>query len=405
RPKGKILESTFCACTLDVGPWTLDLLVMTRDPVHFLILTAVEGLGCRGAQRLLDAYQTTSSLFSASVQDLVQQGVPEFVARALLSDRLRSQAEAELAKCQQNQVEILTILDEGYPRLLKEIYDPPILLFVKGDATFLSSPTIAIVGSRRATPYGINTAEKLARELGRRGLTICSGLARGIDSAAHRGALEVHGKTIAVLGSGLDQIYPRENKRMAQQIEQRGCLISEFPLGTGPSPQNFPIRNRIISGLSLGTCLVEAAEFSGSLITGRLALEQGREVMAVPGKNTFPNSFGPNFLVKQGAEMIKTWEGILLKLTKCIKKKVVNTYKDKRERAQPESQGRSLFPEVLTASEKCVLELLRDDAASHVDDLLERSRLTSAELLSTLSELEMKDKIKQLPGKNFVRKT
>jgi DNA processing protein len=373
---------------------------MTSDPVHFLILTIVEGLGCRGAQRLLETYQTTSSLFSASVQDLLHQGVPEFVARTLLSDRLKSQAEAELAKCQQNQVEILTILDESYPQLLKQIYDPPILLFVKGDATFLSDPTIAIVGSRRATPYGVNAAEKLARELARRGLTICSGLARGIDSAAHRGALEVHGKTIAVLGSGLDQIYPRENKKMAQQIEQGGCVISEFPLGTGPSPQNFPIRNRIISGLSLGTCLVEAAEFSGSLITGRLALEQGREVMAVPGNITSPNSFGPNLWIKQGAKLVQTWEDIVEELPRPIKEQVL-----KPQSALTESHDGTLFPEVLTASEKCVLELLRDDAASHVDHLLERSRLTSAELLSTLSELEMKDKIKQLPGKNFVRKT
>ena len=245
---------------------------MTDDLLYFLILATVEGLGCRGAHRLLETFQTPSALFSASLQELLQQGLPEFVAKALLSDRAKFQAEAELAKCQQSQVQILTTHNEAYPQILKQIYDPPILLFAKGDVQCLTLPSIALVGSRRATPYGVNTAEKLARELARRGLTICSGLARGIDSAAHRGALEVHGKTIAVLGSGLDHIYPRENKKMAQQIEKSGCLISEFPLGTSPSPQNFPIRNRIISGLSLGTCLVEAAEFSGSLITARLAL-------------------------------------------------------------------------------------------------------------------------------------
>jgi DNA processing protein len=372
---------------------------MAHEPLYFLILSTVEGLGCRGAHRLLETYQTPSALFSASVQDLIQQGLPEFVARALLSDRLKFQAEAELAKCQQNQVQILTTWDEAYPPILKQTYDPPILLFVKGDVKCLSSPAIAIVGSRRATPYGVNTAEKLARELAQRGLTICSGLARGIDSAAHRGALEVHGKTIAVLGSGLDHIYPRENKKMAQQIEKSGCVISEFPLGTSPSPQNFPIRNRIISGLCLGTCLVEAAEFSGSLITARLALEQGREVMAVPGNITSPNSFGPNLWIKQGAKLVQNWEDIVEELPRLIKEQVLTSQK-----ALPEGRDGSLFLEVLTSSEKCVLELLRDDEASHVDYLLERSRLTSSELLSTLSELEMKDKIKQLPGKNFVRK-
>jgi DNA processing protein len=370
---------------------------MTHDPIHFLILAGVDGLGCRGAQRLLEIYQTPSIIFSTSVQDLVQQGLPEFVARALLSDKARSQAEAELAKCQQNQVQILTTYDEAYPQILKQIYDPPILLYVKGEVTTLSSPSVAIVGSRRATPYGINAAEKLARDLAQRGLTICSGLARGIDSAAHRGALEVNGKTIAVLGSGLGYIYPRENKKMAQHIEKNGCVISEFPLGTSPSPQNFPIRNRVISGLSLGTCLVEAAEFSGSLITARLALEQGREVMAVPGNITSPNSFGPNLWIKQGAKLVQNWDDIVEELPRSIKEQVL-TFK------LPEHRGGSLFPEVLTASEKCVLELLRDDQASHVDHLLERSGLASPELLATLSELEMKDKIKQLPGKNFVKK-
>ena len=271
--------------------------------------------------------------------------------------RAESQADAELGNCLQNGVRILTLADPAYPKLLKEIFDPPIVLFCKGDIECLNQHCISIVGSRRATPYGVNTAEKLARELARRGLTICSGLARGIDSAAHRGALEVQGKTMAVLGSGLDHIYPRENKKMAQQIEG-GCVISEFPLNTSPSPQNFPIRNRIISGLSLGTCLVEAAEFSGSLITARLALEQGREVMAVPGNITSPNSFGPNLWIKQGAKLVQNWEDIVEELPRPIKEQVLTSQK-----ALPEGQEGSLFPDVLTPSEKCVLELLRDDAA------------------------------------------
>jgi DNA processing protein len=372
---------------------------MTPDPLHFLTLASAEGLGCRGAHRLLELYSNASAIFSASASDLVQQGLPEFVAKSLLSDKAKFQAEAELAKCQQNQVKILTTCDEAYPPILRQIYDPPILLYVRGDVTCLSYSSIAIVGSRRATPYGINAAEKLARDLAQRGLTICSGLARGIDSAAHRGALEAGGKTIAVLGSGLNYIYPRENKKMAQQIEKNGCVISEFPLGTSPSPQNFPIRNRVISGLSLGTCLVEAAEFSGSLITARLALEQGREVMAVPGNITSPNSFGPNLWIKQGAKLVQNWEDIVEELPRPVKEQVLRVKK-----ALTQDREGALFAELLTPSEKCVLKLLRDDEASHVDHLLECSGLTAPELLSALSELEMKDKIKQLPGKSFVRK-
>ena len=372
---------------------------MPNDLIYFLILASIEGLGCRGAHRLLDFFQTPSAIFSASMGDLIQQGISEPVAQSLLSVRKRTQAEAELAKCQQNHIQILTFHDDAYTQILKQIYDPPVLLFVKGDLTCLNMPSIAIVGSRRATPYGINAAERLARELAQRGLTICSGLARGIDSAAHRGALEVQGKTVAVLGSGLDYIYPRENRKMAQQIEQSGCVVSEFPMGTSPTPQNFPIRNRIISGLSLGVCLVEAAEFSGSLITARLALEQGREVLAVPGNITSKNSFGPNLWIKQGAKLVQNWQDIVEELPRPIKEQVLSSSKTSSDAPEP-----SLFSEVLTGAEKCVLELLRDDEASHVDHLLERSRLSSSELLSTLSELEMKDKIKQLPGKNFVRK-
>jgi DNA processing protein len=259
----------------------------------------------------------------------------------------------------------------------------------------LNTHAISIVGSRRATPYGVNAAERLARDLASRGLTICSGLARGIDTAAHRGALEAKGKTIAVLGSGIDHIYPRENKKLAQQIESQGCIVSEFPIHTSPAPQNFPIRNRIISGLSLGTCLVEAAEFSGSLITGRLALEQGREVFAVPGNITSKTSFGPNLWIKQGAKLVQDWQDIVEELPRAAKEQVALQ--------QPREQS-ALFSEVLTASEKFVLELLRPDEAVHIDRLLELSRMSSSDLLSALFELELKERIKQLPGKSFVKK-
>ncbi len=372
---------------------------MREETLQFLILASVEGLGCRGVQRLLDDYKDPASILRASQQELVQQGLPDPVARSLLSAERKDWAGAELDRCLQNQIQILTFFDPAYPRLLKEIYDPPIILYVKGNFQCLDTATIAIVGSRRATPYGINSAEKLARDLASRGLTICSGMARGIDTAAHRGALEVQGNTIAVLGSGLNHIYPRENKKLALQIEDHGCVVSEFPLNASPAPQNFPIRNRIISGFSLGTCLIEAAEFSGSLITARLALEQGREVFAVPGNITSRYSFGPNLWIKQGAKLVQDWQDVVEELPGAVKDQVLS----KSSILGQETQ-QTLFTEVLTANEKFVLELLRIDEAVHIDQLMETSRLNSSELLSTLLELEIKDKIKQLPGKSFVRK-
>lgn len=368
---------------------------MHEETLQFLILASVEGLGCRGAHRLLDHYKNPAAVLRAPVDELMQQGLPEVVAKMLLSEARRAQAEIELGKCLQQGIQILTLTHPAYPQLLRQIYDPPIVLYVKGDANCLNLPAISIVGSRRATPYGINAAEKLARDLASRGLMICSGLARGIDTAAHRGALEARGTTVAVLGSGLNHLYPRENKKLAQQIQANGCVVSEFPVNTSPSPQNFPIRNRIISGLSLGTCLVEAAEFSGSLITGRLALEQGREVFAVPGNITSRTSFGPNLWIKQGAKLVQDWQDVVEELPRAIK--------DKLASRSPSDQP-ALFTEALTASEKFVLELLGSDEAVHIDRLLELSRLSSAELLSALFELELKDKVKQLPGKSFVRK-
>jgi len=372
---------------------------MNEEIVQYLILASVEGLGCRGVHRLLNFYQKPEAILRAPVAELVDHGLPEVVAKMLLSSTRRAQGEAELGICLQSGVEILTLSDPGYPKLLREIFDPPIVLYCKGDVRCLNSHSISIVGSRQATPYGVNVAERLARELASRGLAICSGLARGIDTAAHRGALEANGKTIAVLGSGLNHIYPRENKKLVSQVQAHGCVVSEFPMNTSPSPQNFPIRNRIISGLSLGTCLVEAAEFSGSLITGRLALEQNREVFAVPGNVTSKTSFGPNLWIKQGAKLVQDWQDIVEELPRAVKEQVLSPSGQLSISAQSD-----LFQVVLTHAERCVLELLPSDEAVHIDRLLETSGMNSSELLSTLFDLELKEQVKQLPGKSFVRK-
>ncbi len=372
---------------------------MQEEILQFLLLASVEGLGCRGAHRLLDHYKRSSAILEAPISALIGLGVPEFAAKQLKSSSRRGEIETEYARCLQANVEVLIISDPRYPKLLKEIFDPPLVLFCRGEIESLDRHNIAIVGSRRASPYGINTAERLGRDLAERGLNIVSGLARGIDTAAHRGALEANGKTLAVLGSGLNHIYPRENKKLAQHIESHGCVISEFPLDTSPSPQNFPIRNRIISGLSLGTCLVEAAEFSGSLITARLALEQGREVFAVPGNITSKTSFGPNLWIKQGAKLVQDWQDVVEELPRAVKDQILSLASP-----IPSGEQAALFPQGVTASERVVLELLRLDEAVHIDRLLELSSMNSSELLAVLFDLELKDKVKQLPGKSFVKK-
>ncbi len=374
-------------------------ILMRTEVLDFLILSLADGLGCRSANRLLEAYASPASILAAPQAELMGQGISESIVHSLQSQETRRKAELELGKCLQNGIHLLAQDDPEYPKLLKEIYDPPIILFVKGDVKCLNTPAVAIVGSRRATPYGVNTAERISRDLASRGVLICSGLARGIDTAAHRGALEARGLTIAVLGSGLNVIYPKENKRLVQQIEQQGCVISEFPLNAGPVPQNFPIRNRIISGLSLGVCLVEAAEYSGSLITARMALEQGREVFAVPGNITSRNSFGPNLWIKQGAKLVQDWQDIVEEFPRSLKE----FFLFNPQEHQPAGQEGSTFG-LLTEAEKAVLKWVPDDEAIHIDRLLDLTHLSSAELLSALLELEMKDKIKQLPGKSFLKK-
>jgi DNA processing protein len=261
-----------------------------------------------------------------------------------------------------------------------------------------------MVGSRRCSTYGQNTALMLARDLAHRGVTIISGLARGIDAAAHRGALEAGGKTVAVMGTGIDLVYPRDHRKLAQEIlEGGGALVSEFPLRTPPAPQNFPYRNRVISGLSLGVVLVEAAENSGSLITARLAMEQNREVFAVPGNITSRNSFGTNYLIKSaGAKLVQAWQDIATELPPEIAATLLPPSPTKVDVNLIEQL--ELVPGDLTATEHAVWKLLSTDEPAHIDALAETSKLPVQELTGTLLALEMRELIRQLPGKCFVRK-
>jgi DNA processing protein len=318
----------------------------------------------------------------------------------------------EAARIAEQQATFLTPEDEAYPSRLLEIYDPPAVLWVRGEASLLSRVGLAVVGTRQPTPYGAGMAEVLSRDLARRGMVILSGMARGVDTHAHKGALDSGGATVAVWGTGIDVIYPKENKRLAEQIvTQGGAIVSEFPLGTFPAPQNFPIRNRTLSGMSVGVLVVEGGEYSGTRITARCALEQGRDVYAVPGNATNKNAWGPNTLIKQGAKLTATWEDIWEDLPSQARLQLEDEQR-RRFGANESSEGviASLFQGVSSAPpmsqhERLVIQELRQDESIQLDELIERlePKLVSGEIFTALFELELAGKVKQMPGKNYVR--
>lgn len=354
----------------------------------------VRGLGLRSGQALLGHFKHPEAVFESSRRELEQLGIPPDVAEDLLAQKSADRAEAEWTKAIEHNITIVDILDPGYPPLLKEIFDPPFVLYVRGQRWPPELPILAIVGTRRPTGYGINCTERLAEDLAARGLAIVSGLARGIDAAAHRGALRA-GTTYAVFGCGLDVVYPKENRKLAELVEKNGAILSEFPLGTPPSPENFPIRNRIIAGMSLGSMVVEAAEYSGSLITVRLALDAGREVFAVPGNITSPNSFGPHILIRQGAKLVAGWQDVVEELPYAIREKILAPLVAQMKPApEPELQG----------NEQTVWKALSAAESISVDVLLSKVALSPAEIYEALLALELREYIRQLPGKKYVRR-
>jgi DNA processing protein len=326
------------------------------------------------------------------------QRVPAAVAQALHSKRPLSDAARELAQAQAAGCHLVTWDEPEYPARLREIYDPPPLLYVLGKVELLNRHVISVVGARRPTPYGNQMAERLSKDLADRGLVIASGLARGIDASAHKGALASPcGGTIGILGCGIDVVYPKENKKIFQDMEQRGAIVSEFPMGTFPAPQNFPIRNRIISGMALGVVVVEAAQYSGSLITARLAMEFGREVFAVPGNATQPASFGPNQLIKQGAKLVTSWEDVVEELPTPVRAELMPVEN------VPSEERSALVEESLGPIERPLYALLGVDEARQIDELVELSGLSSSEVLAALFDLELKGVVRQLPGKQFLK--
>jgi DNA processing protein len=324
--------------------------------------------------------------------------LPAAPAQAIKRRSSHKEAEAELAEVRKLGCRLLNWDEPEYPQRLLEIYDPPPLLYVRGDASVLNRHSISMVGTRRPTPYGNQVAERLGRDLAERGLTVVSGMARGVDSSAHQGACKAsHGAAVGVLGTGVDVIYPKENKKLFGEVEQRGALISEFPLGTHPAPENFPVRNRVVAGMSLGIVVVQGAQYSGSLITARLGMEFGREVYGVPGSITTDVSFAPNQLIKQGAKLVTSWEDVVEELPTEIRAELFPVEEtSKEERA-------SLFAAALTPLERKVFGLLGVDESIHVDELVDKSELSSSEVLAALCEMEMKGIVRQMPGKQFVK--
>jgi DNA processing protein len=371
--------------------------------LEWLAISLTPGLGPTKARKLIDHFGSAEAVFRASLTELESTGIQAVSAQSLATGKSAERAREEIAQCAAADVTLVSMDDPSYPPRLKEIYDPPLILRVRGNPEVLIRPGIAMVGTRHPTPYGSGMAERLACDLAAQGLVIISGMARGVDTASHRGAIAAKGKTVAVFGTGVDVIYPKENSRLSEQIlALGGALISEFPLGTFAAPQNFPIRNRIISGMSVGVLVVEAAEYSGTRITARCALEQNRDVFAVPGNVTNKNSWGPNTLIKQGAKLVATWEDVWEDLPAEVRLALTPP-------ASPESPGSSsasLFPdEGLPPHEKRILRLLKADEATHIDEIVEKleNELSSSEIFAALFELELAGKIRQMPGKNFVK--
>src|SRR5579871_6230271 len=386
--------------------------VLSREEeLYWLALKLVPGLGTRTSGKLLDRFKTPQAIFRASRTELEASGVSGAVAQSVASGCTFEDAVTQQEKMAESGTVAVTIGDPRYPQPLREIFDPPILLFARGRVELLQSLMLGVVGTRTPTPYGVAVAERLSADLAHAGLTIASGMARGIDTAAHKGTLSVGGDTVAVLGCGVDVVYPSENRKLAAELAAKGLIVSEFTMGATAFPQNFPIRNRIISGMSVGVMVVEGAQYSGSAITAKLAMDQGREVFAIPGNITSKLSWGPNLLIKQGARLVQDWNDVIVDLPPESRRHLIDRGKQRilaqagvaTSGSEPASLLNSLGPEFGPLAQR-TLDALKVDAAVHLDDLLEIVQDTStSELIAALFELEMLGLVKQLPGKNFVK--
>jgi DNA processing protein len=376
---------------------------LDEERLAWLALSLAPGLG---PKRILDAVKeldAASRIFALRLTELEGLRLPAQAAQFIFDGKARQAAQEEWARVTAQGATILTYGCVEYPERLKEIYDPPPVLWVRGSVGLLARPAIAIVGTRHPSPYGSGMGEMLARDLAVRRLLVVSGMARGIDTCAHKGALAARMPTVAVWGTGIDVVYPKENKKLAEDIlATGGAIVSEMPMGTFPAPQNFPRRNRILSGLSVAVLVVEAAENSGTRVTARCAAEQNRDLFAVPGNVTNKGSWTPNTLIKQGAKLVATWEDVWEELPSQVRLEL----EAEAPAASKSETTASLLPDpVLRPEEAMVLEVLRTDESLQIDEILDllETQLTSSEVFTALFELEITGRIRSLPGKNYVR--
>ena len=377
----------------------------------WIALNMTPGVGPRVAARLLERFGSAERVLRALRSELEPLRLQPETIESIVTGDGRARAEGELERVRALGGDIVVLDDGAYPSLLREIPDPPLTLYVRGDwEACLNAPCVAVVGSRKCSTYGQNASGMLARDLAAHGVTIVSGLARGIDAAAHRGALEAGGRTVAVMGTGLDDIYPRDHRKLADEIVAAGgALVTEFPLETPPIPHNFPYRNRVICGVSLGTIVIEATERSGSLITARLALEQGREVFAVPGNITSRTSFGTNYLIKgAGAKLIQTWQDVVSELGEEVARELLppelSKDADATKRTGANSAAKRDAPADLSEVEQAIWILLTADSAMHIDELSTATAMPVEKVSSALMMMEMRDLVRELPGKMYAKK-
>jgi DNA processing protein len=385
-----------------------------RSRLGWMALMLTPGMGALRIKKAMERLGTGSRVLEASLTELEGVGMPARSAQFVADGRALAEAEAEMKRVAEAGGLVLSFEDEAYPWRLREIYDPPAVLWVCGDVRVLARAGIAVVGTRQPSPYGAGMAELLSRDLANRGLAIFSGMARGVDTAAHKGALDAGGKTVAVWGTGIDVVYPKENKKLAENIVAGGgAIVSEYPLGTFPAPQNFPVRNRILSGMSVGVLVIEAGEYSGTRITARCAMEQNRDVYAVPGNVTNKNAWGPNTLIKQGAKLTASWEDVWEDLASEVRLQLEEERGVTGGHESKAGGSASLFDDgsgkesgkPMPEHERTIFQRLRHDEPLQLDSLIEglEGELGSAEIFAALFELELAGRVKQMPGKNYVR--
>jgi DNA processing protein len=358
-------------------------------------LTLIPRIGIRSMNRIWKAAPDIGDIFKMEGKRLQALGIPNEARFAIRSRAYRTAADEILNWAVHEGCRLILRGTPEYPILLEEIVDAPLILYARGRLENLNIPCLAVVGSRRPTVYGLQMAQGIASDLGSRGICIVSGMARGIDGAAHRGCMKSGGTTIAVLGCGIDVVYPPEHRQLKEQITGGGLVVSEFPPGTAPNPHNFPIRNRIISGLSEGSLVVEASEKSGSLITARLALEQNREVFAVPGNITSPTSYGPNYLIKQGAKLVQSWKDVVEEMPVKLRENIFS-HEETKQKPLPGA-------DLISDEEKKLLFILKLDETTHFDKLYHESSLNIPELSERLLKMEMEGWIRRLPGNMYIR--